>query len=250
MAGSRCSAPGAPRKSICVEWMTVRKAAPDAQILLRHGRVSGGALLAPRLGLGHDGFREGSQMTAAPATGQMMSLADWGKLVLLGAIWAARSSSPASRWRKSSRWRGRRAEGGDRRAGPARLPGRHRNLLQAGAAACRRLPRAGCPQQRHPVFADLPRPDRDGRGHRLGAQRHHPVLDARRRRPARRRRAADLEQGGRHRARHCRNGRDDRAGTGRRPRRPGVGEVRADRRLAVLRAGADLGPALPAACRR
>ena len=39
------------------------------------------------------------------------------------------------------------------------------------------LLRAGDPQQRHPLLADLRRPDRDGRGPRLGAQRHHAVLD-------------------------------------------------------------------------
>ena len=72
------------------------------------------------------------------------------------------------------------------------------------------------------------------RRRRLGAQCDDAVLDADPRQRADIRRKTVLEQACRHRARHRRHGGDDRSRPACRARRPGLGEIRADRRFAVL----------------
>ena len=116
-------------------------------------------------------------LTAETPVQPSMSLASWAQLLLLGAIWGgsfffARVAVAEMHPLTLVLFRVAIAA-----AALQIYLARARPVLCPRPAARRQLLRARHSQQRHSVFADLRRPDRDGRRPRLRAQRHDAVLD-------------------------------------------------------------------------
>ncbi len=119
-------------------------------------------------------------MTAVspPASGQRsMSLFNWAQLLLLGAIWGgsfffARIAVAEIHPLTLVLFRVAIAA-----AALHIYLAVARTVFPPGAADGVEFRPTGDPEQRHPVFADLRRPDRDGRRARRSPQRNHAVLD-------------------------------------------------------------------------